>query len=226
MNSWVRRFGFGARGLLAMAAVLGPTPAAAQGLADLDYEYLSLRGFMVDGGYIFPTVVDGASTFGGRLDLGFLGPGVRATLGFNRWSSRLEQEEVAKFETRLESLIFEETGQVTDVDMGDIEWADTSIHADLHMLWRLPIRVLTYAGGGVSAHFLRGSGPAVDGTFVEDLLDSVRAGVNLHWGVEFPLHPRLRIVGESRFELLENLRYGHLRLGGQFTFGALAPGEA
>lgn len=216
-------------GTLAAAVVTlvgGALPVAGQGLAELDYEYLSLRGIMLDGGYIFPTTVDGTSSMGGRLDLGFLGPGVRATIGFTRWSSRLKQREVSRFESRIEEMIFEETGETTTVDLGEIRWRDTAIHADVHMLWRLPIRVLTYAGGGLTAHILRGSGPAVDGTFVEDLLDSVRAGVNAHLGLEFPLHPRLRVVGEGRFELLENLRYGQLRVGGQFTFGALAPGES
>jgi hypothetical protein len=85
--------------------------------------------------------------------------------------------------------------------------------------------VLTYAGAGGSFHFLNGGGIAIDDTFIEDLLDSVRAGGNVHGGVEIPLSSRLRVVGEARYEILDNLRYLHIRVGGQFTFGALVPGE-
>jgi hypothetical protein len=202
-----------------------PTPGVGQGLSDLDYEYLSFRGVMLDAGRIFPSRVDPAWTLGGRIDLGFLGTGVRAVLGVNHWSSTLVREEVEKLETRLEELILEQTGLVTPVDLGEITWSDTALHGDVHMLWRVPFGFLTYLGIGGSAHVLRGSGRAIDDTFVEDLLDSVRAGINAHTGIEIPLGGRLRFVGEARYELLENLSYLQLRAGGQITFGTLAPGE-
>lgn len=208
-----------------IALSLSASPAAAQGISDLDYEDLTFRGAMLDVGRIFPNRVEGANSFGGRLDMGFLTQGVRATVSVNNWSSFLVREEVAGFEDRLEELVFEQTGTVTTINLGDISWKDTSIHGDVHLLWRVPMGVLTYAGAGGSFHFLNGGGAAIEDTFIEDLLDSVRAGGNIHGGVEIPLSSRLRIVGEARYEVLESLRYLHIRLGGQFTFGALAPGE-
>ncbi|MSR22245.1 MAG: hypothetical protein EXR92_01680 [Gemmatimonadetes bacterium] len=214
--------------LLLAAMVLAaavPGRAAAQGLSNLDYEYLSFRGVMLDGGKIFPSKVDPTWTIGGRIDLGFLAPGVRVAVGLNHWSSTLVRKEVGALETRVDELILEQTGQTTNVSLGEITWADTAIHADVHMMWRVPFGLLTYAGMGWSGHVLRGSGPAIDGTFVEDLLDSVRAGLNVHAGVEFPIDRRFRLVSEARYEVLEDLTYLQLRAGGQFTFGALAPGE-
>jgi hypothetical protein len=199
--------------------LLGARPAAAQTLADYDYENLSFQGIMLDVGYMNGSRVESTVTYGGRVDLGLLGPGVRATLGFNRWSSFLVRSEVRRLEVQLEELIQEQTGMEVPVNLGDISWSDLAIHGDVHVMWEVPFGVFTYAGLGASAHILRGGGAAIEGTFVEDLLDSIRAGLNAHAGLEVPVHPRLRIVTEGRFEVLENLRYAQVRLGGQFDLG-------
>jgi hypothetical protein len=203
--------------------LLGARPAAAQSLADYDYENLSFQGVMLDVGYMSGTRVESTATFGGRVDLGLLGPGVRVTLGFNRWSSFLVRSEVRRLEVKLEELIEEQTGMFVPVNLGDISWSDVAIHGDAHVMWEVPFGVFTYAGFGGSAHILRGGGDAIEGTFVEDLLNSIRAGVNAHAGLEVPVHPRFRVVGEARFEVLENLRYGQLRLGGQFDLRGTRP---
>lgn len=212
--------------LFFLLILIGARPLAAQSLADFDYENLTFRGVMLDAGYVTASRVEPTSSFGGRADLGFLGPGVRVVAGFTRWSSFLKREEVRGLETRVEELIFEQTGEETSVDLGDISWSDVALYGDAHFLWRVPFGVLTYAGLGATAHVLRGGGAAIDETFVEDLLDSVRAGVNAHAGLEVPLSDRFRLVGETRFEVLEDLNYLQFRFGGQFLFGSLAPGEA
>jgi hypothetical protein len=218
----VRVFGIPA---VAAATLLGPSSARAQGLANFDYEDLSLRGLMLDVGYMSASKVDDTQTFGARLDLGFLGPGARVTAGFNHWSSELAGREVGQLETRLEALILQQTGEASEVFLGTINWADVALNGDVHFLWRVPFGLLTYAGLGASAHVLRGSGTAIEDTFVDDLLDSVRAGLNGHLGLEVPLHPRFRLVGETRYELLDDLSYLQFRVGGQFMFAPPAPGE-
>jgi hypothetical protein len=200
-------------------AVAVPFGVEAQGLADFDYENLSFQGAMFDLGYVFSEKVDDTQSFGGRVDLGLLGPGVRVVLGFNRWSSFLSEAEVERLENSLSALILEQTGEVVVPDLGPIEWSDIALHGDIHFLWEVPFGLLTYAGAGASAHVLRGGGPAVDDTFVDDLLDSIRAGLNLHAGVEVPLGSRFRAIGEGRYELLEDLSYLQVRAGIQFLFG-------
>ena len=202
--------------------LLGARPAQAQELADYDYENLYLRGVMLDVGYMTASRVESTATFGGRVDLGLLGPGVRVTAGFNRWSSFLVGSEVRRLEERLEELIYEQTDGEVDIpiDLGRISWSDVALHADAHVMWAIPFGMFTYAGLGGSAHFLRGGGEAIRGTFVEDLLDSVRAGLNVHAGLEVPLHQRFVVVGETRFEFLENLRYLQFRVGGQLNIGS------
>jgi hypothetical protein len=208
-------------------SALAPVGATAQQdqIPDIDYEHLAFRGIGLDVGYMWPDRVEATETFGMRFDFGYAGPGLRIMPSIGFWRSPLEGAEIAGFETRLEQLVEEQTGIPTTLDLGSIEYTNIALGLDGHIVWSLPFGLLTYGGLGFAAHIQNGDGPAINGTFVEDLLDSVRAGINAHLGLEFPLHPRLRVVGESRFELLENLRYGQLRLGGQFTFGALAPGE-
>lgn len=201
--------------------LLGARPAAGQGLADFDYENLSFHGVMLDVGYMSGSRVESTVTWGGRVDLGLLGPGVRVVAGFNRWSSFLAADEVRRLEQRLEELIFEQSdGQVdVAVNLGDITWSDVAIHADAHFLFAIPFGMFSYAGMGLSAHVLRGGGEAIEDTFVEDLLSSIRAGVNVHAGLELPVHRRFSVVTEGRFEVLENLRYAQVRVGGQYNFG-------
>ena len=111
------------------------------------------------------------------------------------------------------------------MDLGVIDWSDVALAVDAQLVWRVPYGVLTFAGIGGAAHMLDGSGTAVDGTFVEDLLDSVTAGFNAHAGAEYPVAPRFRLYGQVRYEVMGDLRYTQVRLGGQIMVGAAAPGE-
>jgi hypothetical protein len=201
-----------------------PADLSAQGLAEFDYENLSFRGIGFESGYIIPTRVDGTSSFGVRFDLGYLGPGVRIVPGVTYWSSFLTREEVGRFERKLEELIEREAGVEVPVDLGRISWSDVVLSLDSHLVLAFPGGVLSYTGFGVSAHIMNGHGASIEGTFVEDLLDSVTAGVNVHTGIEYAFS-RARIYGVGRYEVLSNLRYGEIRLGAALMFGPAVPGE-
>lgn len=211
--------------LFAFLLLLGARPLAAQGLAEFDYENLSLRGVMMEGGVVLPSGVESTASFGVRADLGFLGPGVRVTAGLSRWSSSLRRSEVRKLEESVEDLVASETGQRPSVNLGRISLSDVALNADAHMMWRVPPGFFTYAGAGGTGHILRGGGAAIEETFVQDLLNSVRAGLNVHAGVEVPLSRHVRIVGETRYELLESFSYLQFRFGGQVMWGGWASGE-
>jgi len=213
------------QGLVAGAAVGLAAPVSAQSLDELDYENLSLRGLTLDWGQIRSGRVASTSSLGVRLDLGFLGPGVRVVLGGSQWSSRLKDAEVREFEEKLEDLIEGETGDRPTVRLGDITWSNVAISTDAHLVWRVPGGALTYLGAGGTAHVLRGGGSSIEGTFIEDLLNTIRAGINAHAGVEIPIHDRFRLMGESRVELVQGASYVQLRLGGGYLWGGLAPGE-
>lgn len=214
--------------LLSLGWVVGAaTPAGAQELADFDYENLSFRGIGLEVGWIEPTRVESTASYGVRLDLGYLGPGVRITPTVSYWSSRMQHGEVRELEQRLEELVDRESpgSAPASVNLGTIDWADLVIGLDSHVVWALPGPLLTFLGGGIAAHVQNGSGEAIRGTFVEDLLDSVTAGFNVHGGLEYPLSDGFRVYGTTRYEILGDLQYLELRAGLQFMFGPAAPGE-
>ncbi len=197
-------------------------------LADYDYENLSFRGFSLETGYIWPTRADDTYTLGLRVDLGYLGPGLRLIPGVAYWSSSMKDSEVTELERRFDEMVNDQLDPgsgFTGVDLGTLDWSDLVFSLDGHFVWSIPLDLLTYAGGGVSLHIMNGEGDAITGTFVEDLLDSVNPGFNLHAGLEYSLGDQFRLYGVARYEILEDLRYPELRIGGQFMLTGPAPGE-
>ena len=60
---------------------------------------------------------------------------------------------------------------------------------------------------------------------MEDLLDSVEPGFNLHVGTEYPITETMRLYASGRYEVMPDLRYLQVRAGWQFMWGPNAPGE-
>lgn len=222
-----------ARRSLVAAAVLLPllpvgAPASAQDLADFDYENLSFRGVGLEWGYLWPSTVETDPTFGVRFDLGYLGPSVRLTPSITYWESKMTSAEVRTLEARVEEFANRDRpvgSEPVAIDLGQIMRRDLALGLDGHVVWSIPLGLLSYTGAGVSAHLLNGGGEAVEGTFVEDLLDSVSAGVNLHAGLEYPVSSRLRFYTSARHEWLGDLRWFEVRFGTQVMFGPSLPGE-
>lgn len=216
-------------GLALLACGLAaPSQARAQDLADFDYENLSFRGVGVFGSFLFPSSVEATEAFGVRVDMGYLGPGVRIVPTLGYWSSRLEGEDVRALEESVERLVDRESPPGTpaaNVDLGTIDRSDLVLGLDAQVVWRVRYGFLTYMGTGAAVHFLNGGGEAIDDTFVEDLLDSVTAGFNLHGGIEYPLGQRVRALGEARVEVLGDLYYPELRFGLQFMTSPPAEDE-
>ena len=220
-----RVMGRGRSWLWLLGLATAAAPLGAQELADFDYENLSFRGFSLEFGHLWANRVEDANTVGLRVDLGYLGPGLRIVPTISYWSSQLVGSEVAALEASVERLINREApGTAPDVDLGTIDWSDFAVGFDAQIVWSVPFNLLTFAGVGAGVHFLNGDGEAIRDTFVEDLLDSAYAGINVHTGLEYPWE-RFRLYTEGRFELLEDLNYFELRVGGQIMVGPSAPGE-
>lgn len=210
-----------------VAALAGaPAPTVAQDLADLDYENLEFRGMGLEVGYIFPTRVERTPTYTVNFDMGYLGPGLRIAPSFTYWSAPFKASEVTTLEERVASLVRRQTGAPSPiVDLGTIEWTNYSLGLDAHVVWALPLNLLSLGGLGISAHVMDGSGPAIAGTFVEDLLASVSAGFNMHLGFEYPVSNGFRVRTIGRYAIMEDMQYFSVGLGGQLLWGRLVPGE-
>lgn len=211
----------------ACLATLGlPVIASAQDIADIDYEHLSFRGFGLEVGHLWPDRLDDAWSYGIRFDMGYAGPGLRVLPSVTYTSTQLLDEEVAEFGDRIAQLVATQTGgPAPDLDLGIIEYRDITLGLDAQIVWEVPFDLLTYGGLGVAAHFVDGDGPAIDGTFVENLLDSVEPGFNLHVGAEYPVTNGMRLYTVGRYELMPDHRYFQVRVGWQFMTGPNAPGE-
>lgn len=212
-------------GCFGLLFAIGAHSVSGQELADLDYDNLRFRGFGVDWGYLWPNRVEGTGSVALRLDLGYAGPGLRIVPSVTYWSSALERGEITELEDRIASLVSQQGGGPATVDLGTIEWRDVAIGVDAHVVWDSLFDVLTYGGLGVAAHVLDGRGSAIDGTLIDDLLDSVTAGFNLHFGMEYPVSDRFRLYTVGKYEVMSDLQYFTVRAGWQVMTGPSAPGE-
>ncbi|HUG41976.1 MAG TPA: hypothetical protein VMM12_16025 [Longimicrobiales bacterium] len=204
------------RALLAASLLAAATPGAAQSLADYDYENLAFRGVGLDAGYLWANKIRDTHQYGVRLDLGYLGPGVRIVPTLTYWSSEFTRAELDRLAERMN----QQAGTVfiRGSDLEPIQWSDLSLSIDGIFVWNTPLRVLTFIGVGGGLHALNGQGSAVDDTFVEDLLDSITAGVNALAGLEFePIH-RFRFYAEGRYTALNSIQYLTARGGLQIMF--------
>lgn len=219
-----RAFG-GARALLALSLV--GAPLSGQGLAEYDYDQLTLRGIGFEWGYLFPDKVEDTPQYSMRFDMGYLGPGFRLISRAGYFSSTMTEGEVAQLERRVADLVFEQNplAPVPTLDLGVVDWSAVSVGLDGQFVWRVPLGILTYLGAGFAAHFQNGGGEAISGTFVEDLLDSTVAGANFHAGLEIPVTRMARIYGDARYEFLGDLRFPAARVGIQLMITDPAPGE-
>ncbi|HEY0674293.1 MAG TPA: hypothetical protein VGD27_18610 [Longimicrobiales bacterium] len=192
-----------------------PATAGAQTLADYDYENLTFRGIGLDYGYIWPSKVAATPTYSIRLDLGYLGPGVRITPMLSYWNSDMRGTELDRLAEQINRLppLMEQGVALTAEDLGNITWSDLAIGIDMQMLWTTPLRIMTYIGAGAAIHALNGHGDFIENTFVEDLLDSTAAGVAVMGGLEYQPVPRLRFYGEVRYTLVTDIRYPGVRVG-------------
>lgn len=203
-------------GIVALASALGAVDTAAQtSLADYDYENLTFRGIGFDYGHIWPSKVESADQYSVRLDLGYLGPGLRIAPTISYWSSALKRQQLQRLADRLELLpaLQEQGVDLSGDDLGDVSWSDLSVSVDAQFVWTVPLDIMTYVGAGLGVHALNGRGDAIEDTFVEDLLDSTTPSLSLSAGAEYQLAQRLRIYGEGRFTLMSDLRYPGVRIG-------------
>jgi hypothetical protein len=204
---------------LAALLLLAVVPrAGAQAIEDYDYENLVLTGVGVHLAQVFPARSEGTLSIGARVDLGLLGPNLRISPGIGYWASRLRRSEVARIEERIEAACERGGVPCPGIDLGTVEISDLYLDVEAHYLWTTAYFIEPYAGLGVSLHLLNGRGDFIEGTFVEELLDAVAPGLNLVGGLEVPLGPSLRVLGEARGVLTGNVRFVSIGIGGSWRF--------
>ena len=181
-------------------------------LNQFSYDNLRLSGIQVDLGPLGASELKGAIVGGMRLDYGLIAPRVRVLIGLSYFRSEFDNAARARFEQRIRALVNDPDSNFT-VNVGRIFWSDLSGDLDLQYVWPQGRGVTTYIGAGASVHLRNGSGGAINGTFVEDALDEIGAGVNATIGAEFHLSPAWRFTLDGRGVIASGLSTVSLRSG-------------
>ncbi len=197
---------------IAIALLFLPNLLYAQGFFDeFSYEGLRFSGIGVEVGGVASNRLETQFIGALRVDYGMIAPRVRVLLGASYFSSEFKEDEIADFEENLSELVDDPTNDFT-IDIGSVTWSD--FEADLDLQYVMPAGRLTgFAGVGLGIHFRNGSGSAIDGTFVEDALDTIDASLNLSLGAQVQVIRELALTLGLRGALSSDLMTGALLAG-------------
>ncbi len=207
--------GWAVRKVAVLVILLSGHPAirlCAQGvLNQFSYDNLRLSGIQLDAGLLGASDLTGATVGGLRIDYGRIAPKVRLLLGLSYFHSRFDQQAINRFERRLDSIVNPSTPD--SINLGRISLSDIIGDIDFQFVFPQGHGVTAYLGTGISIHARNGSGAAINGTFMEDALDVITAGLNGTMGFEFNLSHAWRVTVDGRGVLSSGLRSVSLRTG-------------
>ncbi|HET8712108.1 MAG TPA: hypothetical protein VFM23_00320 [Gemmatimonadales bacterium] len=184
----------------------------AQGvLNQFSYDELRLSGIQLDMGILGASELVGTTVGGLRIDYGRIAPRVRLLIGLSYFRSQFDAASRRRFETRLDSIV--NPGTPDSINLGRIRLGDIVGDLDFQFVFPQGNGVTAYVGTGLSVHMRNGSGGAINGTFVEDALDVITAGVNGTIGFEFNLSRAWRFTLDGRGMLSSGLKTASLRTG-------------
>jgi len=185
---------------------------SAQGvLNQFSYDNLRLSGIQFDLGVLGATELRGATVGGIRVDYGRIAPKVRLLLGVSYFHSQFDNQARDRFERRLDSIVNPSTPDT--INLGRITISDIIGDVDFQYVFPQAHGVNAYIGTGISVHVRNGGGAAINGTFVEDALDVITAGLNGTIGFEFNLSQSWRFTVDGRGTLSSGLKAASLRTG-------------
>jgi len=190
---------------------------SAQGvLNQFSYDNLRLSGIQLDVGVLGASDLTGATVGGLRVDYGRIAPRVRLLLGLSYFHSQFDQQARDRFERRLDSIVNPSTHD--SINLGRISLSDLIGDVDFQFVFPQAHGVTAYIGTGISVHVRNGGGAAINGTFVEDALDVITAGLNGTMGFEFNLSHAWRFTLDGRGVLSSGLKTVSLRTGIMYRF--------
>jgi hypothetical protein len=201
-----------------VAVMLLPAPAWAQQIFEqFSYEGLRLSGIGIEFGVIGSNRLTNELTGAVRVDYGFIAPNIRLLIGASYFKGDFSDDDIAEFESSLRGVVSDPTGDFS-VDVGTITWADLEGTIDLQYVFPYTNRIVPYLGLGLGVHYRNASGAAIDGTFVEDALDTVAAAANFSAGTHIALVHPVYFTADFRAGLSTELRTLAGRAGLMFRF--------
>lgn len=210
--------------MIVAALTGGAMPLGAQRIfQQFSYDNLRLSAIQFDIGPIGGNNIKGTLAGGVRLDYGFVAPKVRVLLGLSYFRADFSAAARQRFEQRLRSIVTDPSGDDV-IDLGRISWSDVTGDLDLQFVAPQGHAVTAYLGLGVGIHVRNGGGPAIKGTFVEDALDEITAGLNGSFGAEVGAK-RWRLTMDARGVLSSGLSTISLRTGVMYRWAGIGGGR-
>jgi hypothetical protein len=213
-------------GGVALAALLAAGPpdrlTAQTLLEQFSYDNLTPSALQLDVGPLGGSNIRGTLTGGLRLDYGLIAPHVRVLLGLSYYKADFSSAARARFEQRLRSIVNDPDSNYT-IDLGSITWSDVTGDVDLQYILPQGRAVTAYLGVGIGAHLRHGSGAAINGTFVQDALNEIVAGLNGMIGAEIGAK-RWRLTLDARGVLSSGVSTVSLRTGVLYRWGGTRDG--
>lgn len=189
-----------------MGLVFLAPPLSAQQIFDqFSYEGLRFSGIGVEFGAVGSNRLTAEPTGAVRVDYGYIAPNIRLLFGLAYFKGDFDSESIAEFETRLRGVVDDPTGDFA-IDVGTISLADLEASLDLQYVAPFTNRVVPYIGLGIAIHFRNGSGTAIDGTFVDDALDTIAAAGTVSAGTHLALAGPVFLTADLRAALSSELR--------------------
>jgi len=189
-------------------------------LESFSYDGLGLSGIGLEVGPVWSDRLTTEFSGGFRVDYGLIAPQIRLLFGASYFSGDLNDSETAKFELGIRRAISDPTGDAV-VDVGDIKWSNLETNIDLQYLLPIAPKSMLYTGLGLGVHIRNGSGAVIEGSFVEDALDTIVAGLNASLGVEWAVFPQVSVTVDFRGGLTSELRMFSFRSGFMYRLSGI-----
>ena len=182
-------------------------------------ENLKLSALQIDLGPLGGNNIRGTLTGGARLDYGFIAPHVRVLLGLSYFRADFSSGARQRFAQRIKSVVTDPSGD-DSINLGRMTWSDFAGDVDLQYVLPQGHAVTAYLGVGFGAHVRHGSGPAINGTFVQDALNEITAGLNGTIGAEIGAK-HWRVTVDARGVLSSGLSTVSLRTGVMYRWAGI-----
>jgi hypothetical protein len=193
-------------------------------LEQFSYDGLAFKGVGVEVGPVWSDRLTRELSLGFRVDYGNIAPRVRLLFGGSYFRGQLNESETAKFEQGIRRAISDPTGDVV-VDVGQIVWTNIEVNMDMQYMIPAGASYLFYGGAGLGVHVRNGSGDVIDGSFVEDALDTIVAGATVSAGFEWAVLRHLSFTMDLRGVMTSELRLVSARTGMMVRFARAAGGN-
>jgi hypothetical protein len=206
--------------LAAMWLLATPGRAAAQEEGTLfDRLYLDrlrLSSLSVAAGPVKPSKMHATQVYAIQADYGEIAPRWRVGFSIAYWGSRYTDAVVQTLADSLRHLVVDPARDDT-LQLGRVTVSDLAVGMD--MRWSPRTGALRpYVAGGLLAHVLNAEGRLINGTFLENALDNIAAGVAAAVGVDVTLARHLGLGLEARYDLTSGVRFGSMRAVGSYHF--------